>query len=395
MIPSFSSESSGLTLKRKKKESDLESIYSHFLKTIRQDPVFNDIGDEAWAAMSRKVLRENTELPELSKPFTEGQLFYQELFENDVPRIDLREDADPVEDDQVEYDPVADIHAVPPPKSDPYQEAADALQSSALWEGVKQHVVTANDMPCRTAIDMVVLTAIGLAQRLINQNEDVDHSLCERHSLHGPKCHVAGSDRKIGAWVVLHQKVDIPDQILRQGLSFHGTLDCILAVVAASKVRAEMKAPAFLSDELYGSELVDQIADSLATIKTTSTVNEHKAFSQVAAQGAALCVMTKRASVVNILTNGAQWKFVRVAKTSGINRVTRKTRSAQPQSEARKPFKAAQTRMLDVFRNLPVILRLLRLYRLPTNSKVWQLNNNNFYACTFQRKHATTQNPRA
>ncbi|KAJ7484749.1 hypothetical protein FB451DRAFT_1233396 [Mycena latifolia] len=184
----------------------------------------------------------------------------------------------------------------------------------------------------------------------------------------------------------MHQEVDIPDQALRKGLSFHGLLDYLLGVIPASKVQKAKQSTKFLDRmELYGPTYVAKALRSMATIaeaKSLSTMREGAAFAQVVTQGAALCIMMKKPSVVTVLTNGTEWKFISVAKTPDIVRKTRPRASASsttpttPKTPATRrssrfkpvpkpasqPFKVSSTRTLDVLKaeDLPVILRLLR-----------------------------------
>jgi hypothetical protein len=78
------------------------------------------------------------------------------------------------------------------------------------------------------------MTAIELAQSQIGQDQALDQNLCDRHSLTGDKCSVAGS-ANVGAWVVLQQEFEVPEQQLRPGLAVHGILDYVIGVVRADK----------------------------------------------------------------------------------------------------------------------------------------------------------------
>ncbi|KAJ6550866.1 hypothetical protein DFH09DRAFT_1168483 [Mycena vulgaris] len=264
-----------------------------------------------------------------------------------------------------------------------------------------------NETSSRTAIDLVLLTAIDLAQQQIAEKQDVDEALRARHSLNGPKLCVADG-REVGSWVVLHQEVDIPGQPLLPGLALHGILDYLIGVVAASDAVDALSNTSFLTTAgLYANrDVLQHSGKSLASVqeaKSWKKMDSKKAWAQVTAQGAALCVLTKRPSVINTLTDGVRWQFVRVTKIpdqdppSQPRKTARSNRSNQPAStsaatssasasispshrrtsqrlapqgsapptvsEKARPFKATSTRLLNIFegRDLEIILQLLTL----------------------------------
>ncbi|KAJ6611151.1 hypothetical protein B0H10DRAFT_2057735 [Mycena sp. CBHHK59/15] len=339
MLPASSSESSGPHPKRKLEEADVEELFSHFMTILSSESIVKEHfpggpGSKAWTTLQKKVLADNKKTPKLSRPFTDGKSFYADLFEGPPAPISLREDKNPVS----------------PAQPHPYQEAAGALQGNPLWKGVKDHIIMANETGCRTAIDMVVLTAINLAQQDIVLDDSVDTTLSQRHSLPDTKCLLDGFSNEIRSWVVLQQEVEIPDQDLKVGLTFHGVLDYILGVVSTTQV--DIKPHRFLGAQLYDSAFAEQtIRKSLSSIveaKSMYTMNQN-AHGQVLVQGAALCILSKRPAVVNILTNGLDWVFYKISKVPDAG-------------AAGKPFKASRTRMLSVLEpeELPVILRLLK-----------------------------------
>ncbi|KAJ7695481.1 hypothetical protein B0H17DRAFT_1198700 [Mycena rosella] len=354
MFPSSPSESSGLNRKRELDDSDVELLFASFMELVWREPSVQQIpgGRKEWTKVKQKILRENKTVPKLSRPFTESKSFYEELFDEYSSTISLPRN-----------DP-----KVPPPK-DQYQEAADALQNNPLWDTVKVHVVMNSETSCRTAIDMVVLTAVNLAQQEIGKKPAVDNALRERHVLKDAKCRVDGYPHKIGSWIVLHQEVEIPDQDVRRGLAVHGIIDYLIGVTPAKRVKDQMRDHRFLSQGFSGD--IRHSMATLAEAKARLTLTAEKARAQVLVQGAAVCVMTQRRSVVNILTDGFDWIFFVISKRPNRKKLNSKLAKGSIQkrlnatkkpAEAPKPFKASMTCSLNVLvpGDLAIILRLLK-----------------------------------
>ncbi|KAJ6550870.1 hypothetical protein DFH09DRAFT_1366626 [Mycena vulgaris] len=387
MLTASQSESAALGgRKRKAEELDVGAIYSYILERLRQQRFFSAIEKDDWEELTAQMLRD-PQLPAspfTSRPFKDTQPFHNDIFEAEVGQVDLREDAGkmrpPLEDED---------HSLPPP-DDLYVEAAAALRKNVLWRGVQEHVVMDNETSSRTAIDLILLTAVNIAQQQIAEKQDVDEAL-----------------RALGSWVVLHQEVDIPDQLLLPGVALHGILDYLVGVVSARAVGNAFKSEkSFLTKNgLYApSNALQHIGKSLASVleaKARKTMDTEKAWARVTAQGAALCMFTKRPSVINTLTDGLRWQFVHVTKipdpvlpfqpqkaarskrsnetpstsastsstsaSGSLRRTSRRIASKEPAlptvSEKIKPFKAARTRMLNIFqgRDLEIVLRLLTL----------------------------------
>ncbi|KAJ7866677.1 hypothetical protein B0H13DRAFT_2352417 [Mycena leptocephala] len=145
-------------------------------------------------------------------------------------------------------------------------------------------------------------------------------------------------------------------------------------------------------------QLIHHLHNSLCSIleaKAPNTMDSENAWTQVTAQGAALCLLTKRPSVVNTWTDGLHWQFVHITKmpdqgsispplkaarsertstsTTGASAShqdgSRKSllrlakKPALPPVAETKPFKAAMTHILNIFhgRDLAIVLRLLTL----------------------------------
>ncbi|KAF8187262.1 hypothetical protein K438DRAFT_1936512 [Mycena galopus ATCC 62051] len=282
MIPASFSESSSLAArgqKRKAHELDPVAIYKHVMQRLRQDHLFGAHEEDDWNAVTAKML-EDPSLPKpiLSRPFTDAGPFYNELFGSEpVTEIYAAEDMNP----SAPVDPT-------------YDAAATALEQNVLWQGVREHIVLDNEASCRTAIDMVVLTAVDLAQKEIEEHTGVDEALRANHSLSDLKSSFSGGPQ-VHSWVVLHQKVSISDQQMLPSLALHGIIDYLLEVISAIDARLAARDDGFF---MRREGMADRLRSGLLSIleaKSDSTFHSAKSWAQVAAQGAALSVMTRSA----------------------------------------------------------------------------------------------------
>ncbi|KAF8172401.1 hypothetical protein K438DRAFT_1772756 [Mycena galopus ATCC 62051] len=281
MILASLSESSSLAAQGQKRkaqahELDPVAIYKHVMERLRQEHLFVAHEKDDWNAVTAKML-EDPSLPNpiLSRPFTDANPFYIELFEAEpVTEIYAAEDINPSA-----------------PLDITYEAAATALEQNVLWQGVREHIVHAS---CRTAIDMVVLTAIDLAQKEIEQQTSVDEDLRANHSLsalkssflYGPPVH---------SWVILHQEVSIPDQQMLPSLALHGMIDYLVEIISAIDARLAARDDGFF---MRRKGMADHLQSSLLSImeaNSDSTFHSDKSWAKLAAQGAALCVMTRPA----------------------------------------------------------------------------------------------------
>ncbi|KAJ7736882.1 hypothetical protein B0H16DRAFT_110892 [Mycena metata] len=318
-----------------------------------------------------------------SRPFTEARPFLQDLFE--TGRQDI-----PIPASRVQSGDDAPAR---------WDEAAAALRQNVLWKSVEQHFVMGEETSCRTAIDLVVLTAIDLAQSQMAHDGAVDDAVSTRHALSDPK-QTDSNGHQVGSWVVVHQEVEVPSQPLLPGLALHGILDYLIGVVSAKQAHDAFDAgdgflrPATLDGPL---EPLEHVAGSTVAsiIEAKTGIQDDMACyqAQATAQGAALCLLTERTSIINALTDGVYWKFFRVSKTPDeVLRPTKSTRARRATTSAlptegrrtsqqlatkaagmttiseKKPFKVASTRFLNIFkgRDLALVLRLLTLSILET-----------------------------
>ncbi|KAJ7277833.1 hypothetical protein C8J57DRAFT_1308077 [Mycena rebaudengoi] len=384
MLPTSRSEASGLAGHRRKAadwDDNFEHLMSRVFSRLRQEALFSAVEEDEWDGMTARVLNDpKLRTPQVTlSPFTEALPFFRELCDHsDDQTIYIREDDAPLEDK--------------------YEAAATELEENVLWKGLRDHVVMEKEVSSHTVIDMIVLTAVGLAQQQISQQPDVDDALRLRHNPEAPPRHEQDGT-ELNSWVVMRQEVDIPDQLVQNGLAFHGILDYLLAIVPARKVahRSARWGPrqGFLTgSDVYGSPAgsVNHIRKSFTSIleaKAEAPMDSVKAMAQVAAQGAALCVLTQRRLVVNTLSDGGRWRFFCIEKADQVSPSQRPIassstsgkkasppRNAAPgndrrsslrsssKSQPRKLFKISGTRMLNIFeskRDLAIVLRLLTL----------------------------------
>ncbi|KAJ6493282.1 hypothetical protein C8R45DRAFT_185080 [Mycena sanguinolenta] len=222
-----------------------------------------------------------------------------------------------------------EIKIVSPKEQDsptPTDEAAAALRNNILWKAIEQHLAMKRKTACRTAIDLLILAAVDLAQKEIATKRDVDNAIRARHSLKGPNWHHPDG-REVGSWVILDQHVNVPDLKILPGVALRGTLDHLLTVIpadeaeSASRSGASSKAVPFLSTsnicELFTrlpSRLEQRMASAVLEAKTDERMSGERAWKDAAVQGAALCALADRASMIYTLTNGLQWRFYHIAE---------------------------------------------------------------------------------
>ncbi|KAJ6576678.1 hypothetical protein DFH09DRAFT_1361569 [Mycena vulgaris] len=277
----------------------------------------------------------------LSLPFTDGINIYQDFFEDAGVILDLKKDLDLLSGQE-------DM------TSTSEKQAATALLDNALWTGVQKHVVVQNETRGRTIIDLVLVAAIEMAQDEVASNDFVDKSLSKRHGFDV-------DDKKkypgVQSWILLYQEVNIPDQDLKVGLSCHGILNYMVAIVPKkmfipNRLGGKTK---LVGTGISGLLSPERIAKSIAYIqeaKSLTTMESIEAEAQVIVQEATICRFTKRSTVINVLTNGIFWTFYIISKIP-------KPREGEKRE---KLFRYSQTRTLSVVdpQDLAIILRLLK-----------------------------------
>ncbi|KAJ7643433.1 hypothetical protein DFH06DRAFT_1136848 [Mycena polygramma] len=341
---------SGLGRKRKAAEdSSPLSMYQHILQRFRQDPFLAGVEEEKWAQFSAKLLS-NPQLPGLhrSPRFEEALPFYAELFEGEEGRVELAEEP---------WKP----HSVLVPAAAPsvFEEAAAELRLNPLWKDMEKHVVIDNERPyCRIAIDLVLLTAMNLAQKQIDKDPQLDSELGRRRFL--PKTNPG----VVGSRVVLHTGVDIPPQDVLPHLSVHGALDYAFSVVHSKNGPLMTRAGLHIREHFLSH--FKQPGGSVQVAMNTSE-SMLTSSARVAVQAAALCVLWQSTHIVNALTDGVRWRFLVVeelSSTTSPKPTPTPTRPTPPLGfESPRPFKSSATRMFDIFahdgRGLAIVLRLL------------------------------------
>ncbi|KAF8180234.1 hypothetical protein K438DRAFT_1768472 [Mycena galopus ATCC 62051] len=303
---------------KKKKPAELQlpdpaMIYRFILDQLRNETLSYMPADR-WDQLVAKAV-EDPKLPSaervLSRPFTEAHAFYSSVFQ---------------EEDE---DGVAMDDAMSPPNY--VVEAATELRDNTLWEAVKQHVI----------MDISYYCPLSLWHRRIKDDRSTDAALCERHKL-PPSTNAA----KLRSWVVVHQEVEIPDQQLLPTLAAHGVLDYMVGVASAQRVNA------FLTKNVVYTSTLDQqhIGFNMASVKETKTFSSAKSEIQALAQGASLCVLTKLFDGQRTLEvllrdqNKTPDRPKEFASTLASSSTLLSTVKETP-----KPFKAANTRELNIF----------------------------------------------
>ncbi|KAJ7219888.1 hypothetical protein B0H12DRAFT_1078490 [Mycena haematopus] len=353
MIPASFSELSSLGSRgRKRQAQEPVAIYKHVMDRLRQERLFAAHEEDDWNVVTAKILQD----PSLPKPMLSRQLKDAHLFYSDVVGAELVTDLHAAED----------IHPSAP--LDPtYDAAATALEQNVLWQGIREHIIHSHEASCRTAIDMVVLTAVDLAQRQIEGNSNVDEHLRAGHSLSGLKS--SRSNRPpVHSWVVLPQGVSIPDQQVLPSLAFHGTIDYLLAIISAVDARRAGGDDNFvMKRELVAHDGLRSGLLGILEATPDSPFRSCKSWAQVTTQGAALCVMTGRASIINALTDGRCWRFSRVSKTTVLDPTKRKSKRLSAEAREPKPkltpFTTVGTPVYNIanHRDLAIVLRLLTI----------------------------------
>ncbi|KAJ6537677.1 hypothetical protein B0H19DRAFT_1078816 [Mycena capillaripes] len=166
--------------------------------------------------MKRKAEEMVFDMPRTSRLFTEARPFQNELFQTEIERIELYEDSENA--NKRGLAPENSDYSMAPP--DIYHRAAAELQDNVLWKSVREHIVVENETSCRTAIDLILLTAINLAQQQIATKKDVDDTLRTRHCIHG------NGD---SSWTLLPT------------VAFHGSLDYLIGVVSGKNAQDVLK----------------------------------------------------------------------------------------------------------------------------------------------------------
>ncbi|KAJ6493284.1 hypothetical protein C8R45DRAFT_989302 [Mycena sanguinolenta] len=287
-----------------RRQKEAEKLASDFLQRLRQDAPFSSFEEDKWEEITSKILRD---LP--------------------VPAPSLNHDS---------------LSAIT------NDEAAAPLRDNILWKAVEKQVLIKEKSSRRSAVDLIIGTAIDVAQKEITRNLKVDLALGARHRLEAHNWR--DPDGKAGSQIVLRRKIEIPSQRVSPELAFYGTLDLVLAVVPARNAKDALES----DDTPYAAtDFIHNLKSRLATVvieanNADKPIESKNAQAEAATQGASLCVFTDRPSVVTVLTDGRKWQFSQV------------TRLKMPDLDS-KPFKIAKTRMFDISRgqDIAIVIRLL------------------------------------
>ncbi|KAJ7503306.1 hypothetical protein B0H11DRAFT_2357385 [Mycena galericulata] len=276
-----------------------------------------------------------------SRPFTEGAEFLGDLFDESGP-----EELDLLPDPHSEMDSVGELVIK---DLGVYREAAERLEENDLWKAAKSHLSLASNTGCRTLIDMVLLSAVQIAQQLIIDDDVVDKDLAGRHSFKQRPVKLPGIGKEIRNWILLEHDVAVPDLDVKPNVVVHGILDYVVGVVATdAKVcaRIDTSDHRWAFDRERGLSGTDSLRrNTVATVSAVKSLNTFDSEAQALVQGAAMCILERRDSVLNILSDGVYWAFYVVSKL--------------PASSAT-PFEAVKSPLFDITLpdNLATILRL-------------------------------------
>ncbi|KAF7350649.1 hypothetical protein MSAN_01625200 [Mycena sanguinolenta] len=300
---------------RRNKEG--EKLASDFLQRLRQNAPFSSIKEDKWQELTAKILRD---LPVLARFF---------LGTGRAGTMDFPRSEEKLSDDRDH----------------------EAVRNNVLGKAVEQQVLLKEKTSSRRAIDLIISSAIEVAQKKIAQNQELDLALRARHRLEAHNWH-APDDGEAGSRVVLYNKIMIPPQLVLPQQAFYGVLDVVLAVVPSrdatdarspgeSHSMGDLHSPADLANRLE-----ERLTFAILEANADKPMDSEKARAEAATQGAALCVFTGRPSVMIALTNGLKWQFFKVTKL------------ANPVSQ---PFNIAKTHVLDVATNEPDLAIVIRL----------------------------------
>ncbi|KAJ7705112.1 hypothetical protein B0H16DRAFT_1827601 [Mycena metata] len=163
----------------------------------------------------------------------------------------------------------------------------------------------------------------------------IDDALATRHRQpgHAPwtraECGVDKEEnpRFAKSYVVAQAEVPVSDQMVAKLLAFHGFLNYMIGVVRASTFMRELRAanggPLMWTEPFAATSIAHSTAYG-SEAKQDVTIDTLDTEGQVLAQGASLCVLTERKTVINVLSDGRVWNFYAVHKRPDGHQETRR-----------------------------------------------------------------------
>ncbi|KAJ7209689.1 hypothetical protein GGX14DRAFT_566182 [Mycena pura] len=350
MIPTSQSDPTNLKKNGEKAVAACEAdLAKNLLEKFALSGEFSEVSLNTLDTLVKETLK-----PSLSRPFTEGKSFFGDLF-GDPEEFGVRED---------------DLEATPAPAlTEPWVEAAKKLQATAAWKVSQNHLVVRvtrrNEAGSRVLINAVLFAAIQMVQRQIGSDRNLDDWLAERHRrpgqmswqsrvMKGYPAEPDGSEKKVRSWVLILPEVEIDCQELIPGLSSHGIIDYVFAIVAAEEAAHQLQVSSNTwlewkgTRDPFSSEYLAASSGCISEAKSPISFSHSRG--QALVQGAAMTVIRKR-PVTNILSNGKEWEFYSVFRNTQY----------MPGSEKSYPFIYKVSRIFDVSVDLHIILRLLCL----------------------------------
>ncbi|KAJ7643959.1 hypothetical protein FB45DRAFT_284581 [Roridomyces roridus] len=224
---------------------------------------------------------------------------------------------------------------------------ANDLQNSPHVRNVCRFISVKKEMSHRILIDPMLLQAVAISVGYLAKHEDMDQSLSLRH-VPGevqPATHVEGVGI-LSSWVTLQAEVHVPNQrIDGTNICLGGDLDYLAGWV-----------PAFsIARSVNGGHLLRSVEErcknntlSLTEAKKKDTVGMEASRQQSIAQGVAELCRSSKDCIINVLTDGETWEFIKVCRTKN--------------NEYTKPFHYSMTQEYKLSESpelRPLVLKLL------------------------------------
>ncbi|KAF7323669.1 hypothetical protein MKEN_00587700 [Mycena kentingensis (nom. inval.)] len=363
---------------------DTALIAEHALEWIDQNPWYKDLDRDA---IIHKVVEHLKAKQRRRYAFTDASLFIHEIFDTSLVKdccLETGEDlaharnSAPVVLDESTFSLARVLR-----EDDKFDEAAKKLEGSDLWVAMREHVLLRPETSSRSLIDAVLLSGISLAQRLLQENEDIQNSLLERHPGLDPDPYPVGEGRTCAAWFVLNQEVKVDAQPIGEKIEVRGQLDYVIGVVAAyegedhppepmkgtnpelcaSTVYHALKSKKWLTPRVVNSENTFLVG---LTVAKSAMAFGAEWENQALAESVALLCATNRNAVVNILSDGQCWKFIYVVpiqiENTDLESEGGPSRLSEPRpsdKKKQKPFRYQMTNVLELGEDTRLILKLL------------------------------------
>ncbi|KAJ7750285.1 hypothetical protein B0H16DRAFT_1550179 [Mycena metata] len=178
-------------------------------------------------------------------------------------------------------------------------------------------------------MDLVLMTALPIAQSFIYQNTVLDNELATNHQEPGEVWQPAKFDKNDDdektsrSWLLIRPEVEIKDQVLSSTpyIAYHGSVDYMTVVVstmeASRRHHTTLGNTPIVWDDRQRPFAMASLPYSLSSVKeaqSPSTFSDEESEAQVLIQGASACILTQPPKIVNVLSDGPRWKFYIISK---------------------------------------------------------------------------------